>query len=114
MPADSGGSDVGPKSVGTTGKEVAVGAGAHRTGSRPCLRQGCFKIAVRGVPSPRFGGPGEDAILLYRRTFWSRVSPARGRVAAATYRGPHRKAANGFLKQPCGDRLTPVSGWLPY
>jgi len=31
---------------------------------------------------------------------WSRVWPARGPMAAATYRGPHRKAGSRFLKQP--------------
>jgi len=54
----------------------------------PFRTQGCFKIAVRGVADPRSGGPGEQAFLLYCRTLWSRVSPARGRLAAATYRGP--------------------------
>ncbi len=29
------------------------------------------------------------------------LSPARGRVAAATYRRPRRKAGDGLLKQPC-------------
>jgi|GEM_PF-2716557 len=64
------------------------------------LGQGCLKIADRGAAYPRSGRPGTWAILLYSRTLWSRVWPARGPLAAATYRGPRRKAGNGFLKQP--------------
>jgi len=61
---------------------------------------GCSKIAVRGAAYPRTGGGqvGDGSLDV---ALWSRVWPARGPLAAATYRGPQGEAGNGFLKQPC-------------
>gem|GEM_PF-2953132 len=57
-----------------------------------------------GVPADRRAGHvggGSLGVVL-----WSRVWPARGPMADATYRGPRRKAGSRFLKPPCGARAS--------